>query len=156
MTNNNNIIDEFKVRISEDIARVRLQKAKEASYIQKAIRTESDPANAMTRLQDIKIVRLLHAAIGLCTEAGEIQDALKKHIFYGKPLDLTNLREEGGDLFWYMAVFCDALQISFEEMQGLNIEKLAARYPDKFTEYKALNRDLEAERTILENNASKQ
>ena len=39
---------------------------------------------------------LLHGAMGLCTESGEIMDALKRHIFYGSPLDILNIKEEIG------------------------------------------------------------
>lgn len=96
-------------------------------------------------------LRLLHAVIGLCTEVGELQDAVKKHLFYGKDLDLTNLREEGGDLFWYLALLAAYLgESNFTSMLKLNIEKLKTRYPEKFTENKAVNRDVAAEREVLE------
>lgn len=114
-------------------------------YIDKAIRTESTVFN-MEDGDD----RLLHAGIGLATESAEFLDALKKHIYYGKPLDRVNLREELGDLFWYMAIACDALDVSFDELQETNIAKLSARYPEKFTMDKAENRDLATERQILE------
>lgn len=99
---------------------------------------------------DFKPVRLLHAAIGMCTETGELQDQLKKHIFYGKPLDTTNLVEEMGDLMWYVGIMCDALKVSLEDVMIKNIAKLKARYPEKFTEDKALNRNLFDEREVLE------
>src|SRR5262249_12605893 len=102
------------------------------------------------RLQDTGTVRLLHAMIGLCTESGEIQDQLKKHIFYGKPIDTTNLVEEMGDLFWYLGIMANTLGVSFEEIMAKNNAKLRARYGDKFTETAALNRNLNAERNILE------
>lgn len=99
---------------------------------------------------DFKPVRLLHAAIGMCTETGELQDQLKKHIFYGKPLDTTNLVEEMGDLMWYVGIMCDTLKVSLEDVMIKNIAKLKARYPEKFTEDKALNRNLFDEREVLE------
>jgi NTP pyrophosphatase (non-canonical NTP hydrolase) len=46
---------------------------------------------------------LLHMKMGLMTEIGEILDALKKHIAYGKELDVVNMREEWGDAMWYIA-----------------------------------------------------
>lgn len=120
-------------------------------YISNAIRTESTDFEAMNnRLMEDGTKRLLHAGIGLSTEAGEFMDALKKHIFYGKELDRVNLKEELGDLFWYMAIACDELDIEFEPIMVRNIEKLRARYGEKFTEEKAENRDLNRERTILE------
>lgn len=116
------------------------------TYIQDAIRTESIP-DIQPSLEQI---RLLHAAMGLSTESGEFVDAMKKNIFYGKPIDRTNLKEELGDLFWYMAIAADALGTTFEELQRVNIEKLKFRYPDKFDAGYALARNLAEERRILE------
>ncbi|MFG1492194.1 nucleoside triphosphate pyrophosphohydrolase family protein [Halobacteriovorax sp. ZH4_bin.1] len=123
-------------------------------YMSDAIRTESRDFDAMnTRLKDDGIKRLLHAGIGLSTEAGEFLDALKKHIFYGKELDRVNLAEELGDLFWYMAIVGDELGIKFEDVMERNITKLKARYGEKFSEEKADKRDLDSERKILEEQA---
>ncbi len=120
-------------------------------YIQDAIRTESTDFSAMNdRLMNDGTKRLLHAGIGLSTEAGEFLDALKKHIFYGKELDRVNLKEEMGDLFWYLAIACDELDVEFEPLMETNIAKLKARYGEKFSEQRAENRDLGTERTILE------
>lgn len=102
------------------------------------------------RLQDPKTIRLLHAAIGLSTEAGELLDALKKHIFYGKELDITNIKEELGDSLWYTAEGVDACGSTLEEVMITNIRKLRSRYPDRFKEHDAINRDLNKEREILE------
>ncbi len=122
-----------------------------ANYINDAIKTESNDFTAMdTRLKDNGLKRLLHAGIGLSTESGEFLDALKKHIFYGKELDRVNLAEELGDLFWYMAIVADELGVEFESVMERNIQKLKARYGEKFSEEKAENRDLENERTILD------
>jgi NTP pyrophosphatase (non-canonical NTP hydrolase) len=104
----------------------------------------------VSRLDDTQVIRLLHGAMGLCTEAGELQDQLKKHIFYGKPLDVVNIAEECGDLFWYLAETLTAIDARFIDVMHRNIEKLRARYPEKFTEDKAINRDLDAERAVLE------
>ena len=93
---------------------------------------------------------LLHGAIGVATEAGEMLDAVKRALFYGAALDRTNLVEELGDLEWYMAVIRSALGVSQEEVQRINIEKLRARYPEKFTTEHALHRDLRFEREVLE------
>lgn len=59
--------------------------------------------------------RLTHAIFGLVTESAELIDALKKSIFYGKPLDVVNLREECGDLLWYLVQLCNACELNFEE-----------------------------------------
>lgn len=120
-------------------------------YIKDAIRTEStDFASMNERLTNNGTKRLMHAAFGLSTEAGEFLDAMKKHVFYGKDLDRVNLREELGDLFWYIAIACDELNVEFEPIMQRNIEKLKARYGEKFTEEAAENRNLNKEREILE------
>lgn len=51
-----------------------------------------------------KELDLLHCATGLVTESAELVDAIKKHVFYGKPLDVVNIKEELGDLLWYVAI----------------------------------------------------
>ena len=103
------------------------------------------------RLDNPDTLRLLHASMGLVTESGELMDAMKKHLFYGKPLDTTNLIEECGDLFWYIALLLNTLNVNMETVMQINVDKLKARYPEKFTEFHAKNRDLDTERKILEN-----
>lgn len=120
-------------------------------YTQAALRTEYESYDKMkARLQSTDLMRLLHAGMGMCTEAGEFQDELKRVIFYGKEMDVVNLAEEIGDMLWYCAVACDTLEVSMESIMKTNIEKLKARYPKKFTEDAALNRDLTNERATLE------
>lgn len=78
--------------------------------------------------------QLLHGAIGIAGEAGELLDAVKKHILYGKELDKANILEEIGDLAWYMAIALESVGSSFEEVMQLNHDKLEKRYPGGFTE----------------------
>ena len=87
-----------------------------------------------------RALRLLHAAMGITTEAGEFVDPLKKHIFYGKELDTENLKEELGDLLWYIGIACDTLGVTVREVMEANIAKLRKRYPEQFTEEDALER----------------
>jgi NTP pyrophosphatase (non-canonical NTP hydrolase) len=98
-----------------------------------------DYGPVVERLMIIKNLRLLHGAMGCCTETGELMDALKRFLFYGKQLDFINLQEECGDLFWYIALIADAIGFTFENTYEKNIAKLKARYPNKFTEHDALN-----------------
>jgi NTP pyrophosphatase (non-canonical NTP hydrolase) len=93
---------------------------------------------------------VLHAAMGLCTESAELLDALKKNMFYGKELDVVNLEEELGDLMWYMAYLLRELDLDFSRILQNNIDKLMIRYPEKFDQAKALDRDLDSERKELE------
>lgn len=93
---------------------------------------------------------LMHALLGITSEAGEIADQFKRHLIYGKELDEVNLMEEIGDLFWYCAILSYQISIPFEVIMERNIAKLKARYPEKFSKDSAINRDLEKERRILE------
>jgi len=121
------------------------------NYIEEAKVTDVQNYGAVQeRCVDHKTLKILHGAIGLSTESGEILDCIKKHLFYGKPLDLVNLKEELGDIFWYCALLAGELGITFDEVQDVNIQKLRARFPNKFNEYDATHRDIEKERYILE------
>ena len=65
------------------------------SYIKQALRTEfMDFTPIKNRLSDIGTLRLLHGVMGISTEAAELEDVMKKHIFYGKEVDTVNLKEE--------------------------------------------------------------
>lgn len=120
-------------------------------YQQLAERTEAPiTGELLARLSEPETARLLHGAIGLCTEAGELQDAIKRHVYYGKPLNRVNLLEELGDVLWYVALVGNFLGVSLEIVAERNIEKLRSRYPEKFDEHHAINRDLAAEQKILE------
>lgn len=120
-------------------------------YLNQQLRTENNDYETIAkRIEDVDIIRLLHASMGLSTEAAEFTDALKRHIFYGKELDKVNLKEELGDMLYYVAMACNVMEIDFESVMQTNIDKLSARYPDKFTEELAENRDLDKERAILE------
>jgi len=119
--------------------------------IKLALRTEAPLSEELLeRLRNPKLIRILHAAQGLATEAGEIMDAVKKHIFYGKPLDEVNLKEEMGDVDWYQSILCDALGTTMKEIEEANIKKLATRYGDKFSEDRAILRDLDRENVVLQ------
>ncbi len=132
----------------------------EVSYVERAMRTDNEYGpELMDRLQSRTFVRLLHAAMGLTTEVGELMDILKRHLFYGTPIDFVHLREEFGDMEWYKALGYDVLVNEFEalsrdtiqkDVQDLNISKLKQRFPMKFTEHHAINRDLNTERKVLE------
>lgn len=122
-------------------------------YQQLALRTENTPSFFRPDRFDGDAkakARLLHGAIGICTEAGELQDAIKRELFYGKKLDEVNVMEECGDLLWYIAITLDAAGFTMEEAMEKNIAKLRKRYPKKYSHEKALGRDHKAERKVLE------
>lgn len=97
-----------------------------------------------------KLMDNLHMSLGMQTEAAEISDVFKKHIAYGKDMDWVNVKEELGDLMFYVVNICNINGWDLRDIMKTNIEKLKSRFPDKFTTDKALNRDLETERKILE------
>jgi NTP pyrophosphatase (non-canonical NTP hydrolase) len=127
-----------------------------SEYLELSERTDSpdyvNPLMQFRKEDSFENIRILHAAIGISTEAGEILDVMKKKIFYGKPIDRVNLLEEFGDVCWYIAVALRELESSFEEIMEANIKKLEKRFPEKFTNEKALERDLKTERQTLEEN----
>lgn len=73
-------------------------------------------------------IHKLHMAVGIAGESGELLDAVKKHIFYNKPLDVENVIEELGDLEFYMEGLRAAIGISREQVLAGNIAKLSKRY----------------------------
>ena len=82
--------------------------------------------------QDCDVPHLLTAALGLTAEAGEFTEVVKKIIFQGKPYNEENvfhMKRELGDICWYIAQACMALDTTFDEIIEMNVEKLKARYP---------------------------
>ena len=76
--------------------------------------------------------RLLTASVGMCAEAGEFTEVVKKIVFQGKPVNeenLFHLKRELGDIMWYVAQACMGLGTSLDEIIEMNVEKLKARYP---------------------------
>lgn len=72
---------------------------------------------------------LLHAAVGVAGEAGEMLELVKKHWAYGKKLDPESLIREMGDLIFYFTKIMNMLGITIHEVRGTNFAKLRARYP---------------------------
>ena len=89
-----------------------------------------------------------HALYGIMSEAGEIADCIKKNVIYGKPLDEVNLREELGDLMWYIALAANTMNWDLEEILDENNAKLEKRYPiGSFSEEQAIARADKVENT---------
>jgi NTP pyrophosphatase (non-canonical NTP hydrolase) len=85
-------------------------------------------------------MNLIHAALGMASDAGEFVDAIKKHSIYGKELDWDNAVEEIGDVLWFCALACKSLGTDIHTVMHKNIDKLALRYPDKYTDQAAIDR----------------
>ena len=94
--------------------------------------------------QGADVSRLMTAAFGMSAEAGEFTEVVKKIFLQGKPYNEDNvfhMKRELGDLCWYLAQACIALNITFEEVLEMNYEKLSARYPaGSFDVYRSENR----------------
>ena len=81
---------------------------------------------------DADVPRLLTAALGLTAEAGEFTEVVKKIILQGKPYNEDNvfhMKRELGDICWYLAQACMALDTTIDEVIEMNVDKLKARYP---------------------------
>ena len=98
----------------------------------------SDYAELLRRLSELEAEadcdtpHLLTAAFGLCAESGEFTEVVKKIILQGKPYNEDNvflMKRELGDICWYIAQACMALDTTFDEIIEMNVEKLKARYP---------------------------
>ena len=75
---------------------------------------------------------LANFALGLTGEAGEAVDGIKKHLYHGHDLDLEHLKNELGDVLWYIAGIASVTGLTLEEIAEGNIAKLRSRYPDGF------------------------
>ena len=118
------------------------------------VRQTTSPASSeypklIERLTELKaqgadVSRLMTAAFGMSAEAGEFTEVVKKIFLQGKPYNEDNIfhmKRELGDLCWYLAQACMALDITFEEVLEMNYEKLSTRYPEgSFDVYRSENR----------------
>lgn len=91
-----------------------------------------------------------HYAYRLNYEAIELLDSFKKALFYNKPFDVSIMKERLLEIYKLWGAFVQLLDGDIVKICETNIKKLQARYPEKFTTEKAVNRDLETERQILE------
>ncbi len=80
----------------------------------------------------------------------ELLDSFKKSLFYNKPFDTSVMKDRLLEIYKLGGAFVELLDWNIVKICEINIKKLQARYPEKFTTEKAVNRDLKTERTILE------
>lgn len=129
------------------------QPKKSGNYIEFVDQVTSAPSKdnaqfiarvALLQAEGCDIQRLLTAAVGIAAEGGEFMEIVKKITFQGKPWNEDNiehLKIELGDVMWYVAQACMALDISLEEVLDRNIDKLSKRYPEgTFDAYYSENR----------------
>ena len=77
--------------------------------------------------------RLPVMALGLCGEAGEVADLVKKYMWHGKAFPDREIANELGDVLWYVSDIATSLGLTLEDIAAQNVEKLRRRYPDGFT-----------------------
>lgn len=90
-----------------------------------------------------------HMILGMMGELGELSDALKKHLAYGREVDWVNVKEEVGDLLFYLIGFCLDNNLDLAEIAEMNSSKLKSRYPDGFSEKRATERDTTKEKKVM-------
>lgn len=108
---------------------------------------------ALVLIDSEKLIRVLHSVVGMNTESGELIEALIKACETNGEIDVVNFKEEIGDVNWYEAVGADALGFEVDDANEAVIKKLKNRFPNKFDESHAINRDLKTERETLEGNS---
>ncbi len=100
--------------------------------------------NSLELEDECNVPQLLTAALGLTAEAGEFTEVVKKIILQGKPYNEDNvfhMKRELGDICWYIAQACMALDPTFDEIIEMNVDTLKARYPGgEFDVHKSENR----------------
>ena len=84
--------------------------------------------------------QLANAFFGLAGETGEVVDWAKKTLYHGHKEDLGKLREELGDLLWYVAAIASLHGLFLDDIAQANIDKLQARYPNGFTQADSIAR----------------
>lgn len=81
----------------------------------------------------------MHALHGMVGEIGELNSLYQK-AFQGHEFDELHAKKELGDLLWFIAEYCTAMNWNLDDVMELNINKLKARYPDGFKSEQSLNR----------------
>lgn len=107
-----------------------------------------DYQRAVTRTMGDHLSReeaLANWSMGLAGEAGEAVDLLKKHLFHGHDLDLSEAAKEIGDVLWYVTALCETLGLDLGTVMWRNVEKLRARYPEGFSKERSRHREIPSE-----------
>lgn len=98
---------------------------------------------ALAKPMNSDVLNLLHGAVGVSGEAGELLDAIKKVWAYEKPLTpevWENLLEETGDILFYLTIIANVSNFTLFDAMEYNIKKLSARYPQGYSNEAALTR----------------
>lgn len=110
---------------------------KHEEMVASLVKSGGDIVNEMTSFD----AHLMHMVVGICGEAGELLDAIKKKVIYGSELDLINVIEELGDMEFYMQGLRSSLKVTREDCLRSNMDKLFVRYKGfEYSNEAALNR----------------
>ena len=89
---------------------------------------------------DKPIETLAHAALGLCGEAGEVTDMIKKAWIYGKIINRDEMIKELGDVFFYYQAMMNHFGVTLEQVIQANTDKIQKRYPEGYSDESAIKR----------------
>lgn len=88
------------------------------------------------------LLNVIYAAMGMCGEAGEASELVKKYAYHGHAIDTEHLARELGDVLWYVSYMAYLFGYPLGKIMAMNQEKLAKRYPDgKFDAERSRNRE---------------
>lgn len=104
-------------------------------YQKKALRTWVPDSNKNYYLD------IIYLALSLAGEAGELSNKIKKYWRHGHSWNTDDLKEELGDILWYVAVLASVLNTDLDDIAEENIQKLLRRYPEGFSESRSRNRN---------------
>ena len=87
---------------------------------------------------------MINYSMGLVGESGEVIDLLKKSLFHGHELDRNKLKEELGDVLFYLAAIATTANLTLDEVANHNVRKLMDRYPNGFSQERSINRNIKS------------
>lgn len=101
---------------------------------------KKDPVKIRDEISAAKL-DAVHMALGVAGESGELVDAIKKWAIYNKDLDVVNVKEEIGDLLFYLTGIMELLGIQLADVIDLNVSKLGKRYAEnRYSDSRAIER----------------
>lgn len=104
------------------------------------VSSRNKPGDNILNEMDAEKANIAHAAMGIGSEAGEIMTTVKRHFAYNQPLDRVNIKEELGDLLYFMQMLMNATDMTLEQVMMENMAKLEKRYPQGYSDQAAKDR----------------
>lgn len=103
-------------------------------YVELVDSKVKDPKDIVSRMTPRR-ANLMHMTIGIQGEVGELADAIKKNVIYNQDLDITNIKEELGDIMFYVQGIISVLELDLGDILRDNMSKLNRRYPKGYSDY---------------------